>query len=76
MLAGELSAAGLHADFSPPKEDRGAAQDVVHVTMEIGAAAKDGVVGYAAVEAVKRIVVAFKEHHPGVDADIESDEDE
>jgi hypothetical protein len=32
-------------------ERRGVGQDVAHVTMEIGSAAKDGVVGYAAVEA-------------------------
>ncbi len=57
-------------------EQRGVGQDVVHVTMEIGTAAKDGVVGYAAVEAVKRIVDAFKERHPGVEVDVESDEDE
>jgi hypothetical protein len=76
MLSGQLSDAGLQAEFPRPLEERGAAQDVVHVTMEIGTAAKDGVVGYAAVEAVKRIVGAFKERHPGVDADIESDEDE
>jgi hypothetical protein len=42
--------------------------------MEIGTAAKDGVVGYAAVEAVKRVVRAFRERHPNVNADIESDE--
>jgi hypothetical protein len=41
-------------------ERRGVGQDVVHVTMEIGSAARDGVVGYAAVEAVKRIVGAFR----------------
>jgi hypothetical protein len=34
------------------------------------------VVGYAAVEAVKRIVGAFRERYPGVEADVESDEDE
>lgn len=74
MLSGQLSDAGLAAEFPPPLERRGVGQDVVHVTMEIGTAAKDGVMGYAAVEAVKRIVGAFKERHPGVEADIESDE--
>jgi hypothetical protein len=44
--------------------------------MEVGTAAKDGVVGYAAVEAVKRIVRTFKERYPGIEADVESDEDE
>jgi hypothetical protein len=57
-------------------EQRGVGQDVVQVTIEIGTAAKDGVVGYAAVEAVKRIVGAFSERHPGVEVDVESDEDE
>jgi hypothetical protein len=57
-------------------ERRGVGQDVIHVTMEIGTAAKDGVVGYAAVEAVKHIVGAFRECHPGVEANVESDEDE
>ena len=67
---------GLEAGFPPPLERRGVGQDVVHVTMEIATAAKDGVVGYAAVEAVKRIVGAFRERHPGVEVDVESDEDE
>ena len=76
MLSRQLSDAGLEAEFPPPMERRGVGQDVAHVTMEIGSAAKDGVVGYAAVEAVKRIVGAFRERHPGVEADVESDEDE
>jgi hypothetical protein len=76
MLSRQLSDGGLEAEFPPPIERRGVGQDVVHVTMEIGTAAKDGVVGYAAVEAVKRIVDAFKERHPGVEVEVESDEDE
>jgi ABC-type glycerol-3-phosphate transport system substrate-binding protein len=75
MLSRQLSDGGLEAEFPPPMEQRGVGQDVVHVTVEIGTAAKDGVVGYAAVEAVKRIVDAFKERHPGVEVDVESDED-
>ncbi len=76
MLSGQLSDAGFQADFPPPMERRGAGQDVVHVAMEVGMAAKDGVVGYAAVEAVKRVIRAFKERYPGVEAEVESDEDE
>ncbi len=76
MLSRQLSDAGLEVAFPPPMEQRGVGRDVVHVTMEIGSAATDGLVGYAAVEAVKRIVGAFRERHPGVEADLESDEDE
>jgi hypothetical protein len=76
MLSRELSDGGFSAEFPPPLERRGAGQDVVHVTMEIASQGKDGLIGYAAVEAVKRIVGAFKERHPGVKADTEADEDE
>ncbi len=76
MLSGQLSDAGLQAEFPPPFERRGAGQDVVHVTIEVATQAKDGLIGYAAIEAVKRIVGAFKERYPGVEADVESDEDE
>ncbi len=76
MLAGELSAAGLHADFAPPEERRGAGQDIVHVVMQIGSEAEAGLIGAAAVETVRRVVRAFKERHPEVDADAESDEGE
>lgn len=76
MLSRDLSNDGFQAEFPPPVERRGAGQDVVHVIMEVGTAAKDGVVGYAAVEAVKRIVRTFKERYPGVEVDVESDDDE
>jgi hypothetical protein len=76
MLSRQLSDAGLEAAFPPPMEQRGVGQNVVHVTMEIGSAAKDGVVGYAAVEVVKRIVDVFRERYPGVEPDVESDENE
>jgi hypothetical protein len=76
MLSGQLSDVGLQAEFYPPFERRGAGRDVVHVTIEVATQAKDGLIGYAAIEAVKRIVGAFKERHPGVEADVESDEDE
>jgi hypothetical protein len=75
MLSGQLSDAGLQA-FPPPFERRGVGQDVVHVTIEVASQARDGLIGAAATEAVRRIVRTFKESHPGVDADIESDEDE
>jgi hypothetical protein len=76
MLARELSDGGFTAEFPPPLERRGAGQELVHVTMEIASQAKDGLIGYAAVEAVRRIVGAFKERHPGVEAEAEADEDE
>jgi hypothetical protein len=76
MLAGELSAVGLHADFAPPEERRGAGQDIVHVVMQIGSEAEAGLIGAAAVETVRRVVRAFKERHPEIDADAESDEGE
>jgi hypothetical protein len=76
MLSQRLSEAGFQAGFPPPLERRGVGQDAVHVVMEVGTAAKDGVVGYAAVEAVKRIVRTFKERYPGIAADVEADEDE
>ncbi len=74
MLSRELADGDFSAEFPPPMERRGAGQDVVHVTMEVASQAKDGLIGYAAVEAVKRIVAAFKDRHPGVEADTESDE--
>ncbi len=76
MLSRELSDGGFTAEFPPPSERRGAGQDVAHVTMEVASQAKDGLIGYAAIEAVRRIVGAFKERHPGVEADTEADEDE
>lgn len=75
MLSRDLSKDGFQAEFPPPLERRGVGQDAVHVVMEVGTAAKDGVVGYAAVETVRRIVRTFKERYPGVEADVESDED-
>jgi hypothetical protein len=74
MLSRDLSNDGFQAEFPPPLERRGAGQDAVHIMMEIGTAAKDGVVGYAAVEAVKRIVRTFKERYPGIETDVESSE--
>jgi hypothetical protein len=76
MLSRELSDGGFRAEFPPPLERRGVGQDVVHVTIEIASQAKDGLIGAAAIEAVRRIVGAFKEGHPGVEADTEADEDE
>ena len=76
MLVGELSSAGLHFDFAPPQERRGVGRDLVHVTMQIGSEAEAGLIGAAAVTAVQRVVRAFKERHPGVDADVENDKDE
>jgi hypothetical protein len=67
MLSCDLSAAGFRAEFPPPLERRGVGQDVVHVTMEIASQAENGLIGAAAAEAVRRIVLAFKERHP-VDA--------
>jgi len=75
MLSRELSDAGFRAEFPPPLERRGVGQDVVHVTMEIASQAETGLIGAAATEAVRRIVRAFKERHPGVEADTEADED-
>lgn len=75
MLAGELSAVGLHADFAPPEERRGAGQEIVHVVMQIGSEAEAGLIGAAAVETVRRVVRAFKERHPEIDADAEGDEE-
>jgi hypothetical protein len=76
MLSRELSDGGFTAEFPPPLERRGGGQDVVHVTMEVASQAKDGLIGYAAVEAVRRIVGAFKQRHPGVEAETEADEDQ
>ena len=76
MLAGELSAAGLHVSFAPPEERRGVGQDLVHVTIQIGSEAEAGLIGAAAVATVQRVVRAFKERHPEVDADAENDEDD
>ena len=56
-------------------ERRGVGQDVVHVTIEVASQAESGLIGAASVEAVRRIVRAFKKRHPAVEADIESDED-
>jgi hypothetical protein len=44
--------------------------------MQIGSEAEAGLIGAAAVTAVQRVVRAFKERHPGVDADVENDKDE
>jgi hypothetical protein len=76
MLAGELSATDLQVEFPPPEERRGVGQDVVHVTMQIASQAEGGLVGAAAVAAVQRIVRAFRERHPEVDAEMENDEDD
>jgi hypothetical protein len=76
MLSRELSEAGFCAEFPPPLERRGVGRDVVHVTMEIASQAEAGLVGAAAIEAVRRIVRAFKERHPEVEADTEAEEDE
>lgn len=76
MLSQRLSEAGFRADFPPPFEQRGAGQDVVHLTMEVVLQAKDGLIDYAAVEGIRRVVRTFKERYPGVEADVESDEDE
>jgi hypothetical protein len=76
MLSRELSEAGFRAEFPPPLERRGVGQDVVHVTMEIVSQAEAGLIGAAATEAVRRIVCAFKERHPGLEADTEANEDE
>jgi hypothetical protein len=76
MLAGELSAAGLRVDFAPPEERRGVGQDIAHVAMQIGSQAEAGLIGAAAVAVVQRVVRAFKERHPGIDADAENDEDD
>ena len=75
-VAGELSAAGLHVSFAPPEERRGVGQDLVHVTIQIGSEAEAGLIGAAAVATVQRVVRAFKERHPEVDADAENDEDD
>ncbi len=76
MLSRELSNVGLQAEFPPPQERRGIGQDVVHVTIEVASQARDGLIGAAATEAVRRIARTFKERHPGVEADVESDENE
>jgi hypothetical protein len=41
--------------------------------MEIASQAETGLIGAAATEAVRRIVRAFKERHPGVEADTEDE---
>ncbi len=76
MLSRDLSNEGFQAEFPPPFERRGVGQDVVHITIEVAAQAKDGLIGAAATEAVKRITRTFKARHPDVEADVESDEDE
>jgi hypothetical protein len=76
MLAAELSAAGLHVDFVPPEERRGVGHDLVHVMMQIGSEAEAGLIGTAAVATVQRVVRAFKERHPEVEADAENGGDE
>jgi hypothetical protein len=76
LLSRELSDAGFWAEFPPPMERRGVGQDVVHVAIEVASQAKDGLIGAAATEAVRRIVRAFKERYPGVTAEVKSDEDE
>ena len=75
MLAGELSAADFEVEFPPPEERRGVGQDVVHVTMQIASQAEGGLIGAAAIAAVQRIVRTFRERHPGVDAEMENDDD-
>lgn len=45
-------------------------RDVVHITIEVAAQAKDGLIGAAATETVRRITRTFKERHPGVEADV------
>ncbi len=75
MLSRQLSDAGLQAEFPLPMERRGVGQDVVNVTIEVAEQAKDGLIGAAATEAARRIVRTFKEHHPGVEADVETDDD-
>ena len=75
ILSRPVSDAGLQTEFPPPLERRGVGQDVVHVTIEVESQAKDGLIGAAATETVRRIVRIFKESHPGVGADVETDED-
>ncbi len=76
MLSRDLSNDGFQAKFPPPFERRGAGQDVIHVMMEVVSQAKDGLIDYAAVEGIRRVVRTFKERHPGIEADVESAEDE
>ena len=76
-LARGLSEAGLQADFDPPVERRGGVgPDIVHATLQIGSEVKQGLRDYAIGEAVRRIVRAFKERYPGIEADIEDDDEE
>jgi|HubBroStandDraft_6_1064221.scaffolds.fasta_scaffold761732_2 hypothetical protein len=75
MLAHELSAAGFTAELPPSQERRDLGQDLIHVTMQIGSEAEAGLIGAAAVAAAQRVVRAFKERPPEVDAELENDED-
>jgi hypothetical protein len=45
-------------------ERRGVGQEVVHVTIEVASEAKSGIIGYAAIEAVKRVVGASRNAIP------------
>ena len=75
-LSRDLSDAGFNADFDPPAERRGGVgPDVVHATLQIAEEAKEGVIGYAAVEAVRRLLRALKDRYPGTEADIEDDDE-
>ena len=75
MLSRELSDAGFRAEFPPPEEQRGIGQEIVHVTMHIASQAEGGVIGAAAFEGVRRIVQAFRNRHPAIEAETETDED-
>jgi len=74
MLSKELSDAGLHVDFAAPLERRGVGQEIVHLAMRVESDAEAGLVGAAAVAAVQRLVRAFKQRHPGIDAEVEDEE--
>jgi len=74
VLARQLRDAGLTVDFDPPQESRGAGADVVHVLLRIASDVEAGVVGTAAVEAVRRIVATFRSRAGGA-AEVELVED-
>lgn len=76
MLSRDLSKDGFQAEFPPPMERRGAGQEIVHVVLEVVSQTKNGLIDYAAVEGLRRAARAFKERYPGVEADVESKEDE
>jgi hypothetical protein len=68
VLSRKLKDAGFRVEVAPRVMWQDVGQTVVHVTLEVVSEAKSGLVGYAAIEAVKRVVGAFKARYPGVEA--------